>query len=51
MSSSSDGSCVIGIGEIVAIVLSWGTHHSVAWAILHIMCGWLYVIYWLIVYA
>ena len=35
----------IGLGSILAIVLSWSRNKSVLWAILHAILGWLYVIY------
>ena len=38
----------IGIGGVLAIVLSWGVNHSILWAVLHGCCGWFYVIYYLI---
>ncbi len=38
----------IGVGVVLAIILSWTTNHSILWAILHGLCGWLYVIYWAI---
>lgn len=38
-------SCGIGIGSVIAIVLSWSTNHSILWAIVHGMFGWLYVLY------
>jgi len=48
--SSRESSCTasggIGIGAVLAVVLSWIANHSVGWAILHFFCGWLYVIYW-----
>ena len=37
-----------GIGSIIAAILSWTTNHDVVWCILHIFCGWFYVIYWYI---
>ena len=40
----------IGIGAVIAIILSWTVNHSILWCILHGMCGWLYVIYWVITY-
>ena len=40
------GSGGIGIGTIGAALLSWCTHHSVLWAVLHAVLGWLYIIYW-----
>ena len=41
----------IGLGTIAAAVLSWTTWHSVGWAIIHAIFGWLYVIYYLIAYG
>lgn len=38
----------IGLGAIIAVVLSWSANHSVLWAILHGILGWFYVIYYLI---
>lgn len=38
----------VGIGCVLAIVLSYTTNASVGWAILHGICGWFYVIYWAI---
>ena len=37
-----------GIGTILAVLLSWTTWHSIGWAIINGIFGWLYVIYWLI---
>ena len=39
------------IGCGVACALSWITNHSIGWAITHFLCGWLYVIWNLIVYG
>jgi len=36
----------IGIGNVLAVIISWGANHSVIWAIMHGVLGWLYVIYW-----
>jgi len=41
----------IGIGVVIACILSWTVNHSVLWCIIHALCSWLYVIYWLIVYG
>lgn len=38
----------IGLGGLLAVLLSWVVNHSVLWCILHFICGWFYVIYWLI---
>jgi hypothetical protein len=34
-----------GIGNWVAIFLSWHLNKSVMWAIFHAVCGWAYVVY------
>ncbi|HMK02943.1 MAG TPA: hypothetical protein VK489_02075 [Ferruginibacter sp.] len=39
----------VGLGTIVAVVVSWNRNKSVLWAIIHGILGWLYVIYVLIV--
>lgn len=38
----------IGIGAVLAMILSWTTNKSIFWAILHGIFGWLYVIYYVI---
>ena len=38
----------IGLGSILAIVLSWSRNNSVLWAIIHAIFGWLYVIYFVL---
>ena len=47
---SSNGGCGggIGIGTIIAVLLSWSLHHSILWAAIHGFFGWLYVVYYLI---
>jgi len=40
----------IGLGVVIAVVLSWTTWHSLGWAILHGLFGWAYVIWWMIFY-
>lgn len=42
--SKSSGGC-FGIGSIIALVLSIALNGSFWWAIFHLLCGWLYVIY------
>lgn len=44
-SSSSSG---VGLGAIVAAILSWTKWHSVLWLIIHAIFGWFYVIYYLV---
>jgi hypothetical protein len=39
----------IGLGTIIAVVVSWSRNKSVLWAIIHGLLGWLYVIYAVIV--
>ena len=39
----------VGLGTIIAVVLSWNRNQSILWAIIHGILGWLYVIYVLIV--
>ena len=38
----------IGFGSALAMVISFTTHHSVLWAIIHGILSWLYVIYYII---
>ena len=37
----------VGFGSALAIVISFTTHKSVLWAIIHGIFGWLYVVYFL----
>lgn len=39
----------VGLGTIVAVVVSWSRNKSILWAIIHGLFGWLYVIYALLV--
>lgn len=39
----------VGLGTVIAVVISWSRNKSVLWAIIHGILGWLYVIYALIV--
>ena len=39
----------IGIGTIISVVISYDLYHNVFWAFLHGLCGWFYVIYYLLV--
>ncbi len=37
---------VIGtVGISLAAILSWSRNASIAWAIFHALCGWIYVIF------
>lgn len=37
----------IGLGAILAVIISWSINYSVLWAILHGFFGWLYVLYYI----
>jgi hypothetical protein len=40
---------VFGVfGSMLAITISWSLNKSLFWAIIHGLCGWLYVIYYAI---
>jgi len=39
----SDG---VGLGAVLAVVLSWDRNRSILWAIFHGICTWVYVIWW-----
>ena len=38
----------VGLGTIIAVVVSWNRNKSILWAIIHGILGWLYIIYILI---
>ena len=40
----------ISFGSCLAMVISYTAWHSIPWAILHGILGWLYVIYYVIKY-
>jgi len=33
----------IGLGSVIAVLLTWTVHHSIIWAIIGAALGWLYV--------
>ena len=39
----------VGLGTVIAVVISWNRNRSILWAIIHGILGWLYIIYVLIV--
>jgi len=41
----------IGLGSVIAFILSYCTWHSIGWAFLHFIFGWLYILYFAIVYT
>ena len=40
----------ISFGSALAIVVSYAANQSIGWAILHGMCSWLYILYYIIKY-
>jgi len=40
----------VGLGSVIAAILSYVKWHSIGWAIVHGVLGWVYVVYYLIVY-
>ena len=38
----------VGLGNVVAAILSWSANHSVLWCILHGFYAWFYVVYYLV---
>ncbi|EOR29206.1 hypothetical protein KRE40_00205 [Elizabethkingia meningoseptica] len=39
----------LGLGAIIAVVISWDRNKSILWAIIHGILGWIYVIYYAII--
>jgi hypothetical protein len=39
MATNIEVSSGVGIGTVIAIILSWTVNHSVLWAIIHALCG------------
>lgn len=48
MARSSTTSGGIGIGGVIAGICSWTANHSILWCIFHVLCSWLYVIYYVL---
>jgi hypothetical protein len=38
----------VSFGSALAIAISWSTHHSIFWAIIHGILSWIYVVYFAI---
>ena len=38
----------LGTGAVLAMIISWSLNHSIFWALLHGILGWIYVIYYAI---
>jgi len=41
----SKGGAGVTVGAAIAVVVSWSLNHSILWAFVHSLFGWLYVIY------
>ncbi len=46
MDNTSSG---VGLGTVIAVVVSWTVNHSVFWAIVHGIFGWFYLVYYMLV--
>ena len=48
MSTGSSASVTIGmgLGNMIAVAISWSINHSILWAFLHGLFGWWYVLYY-----
>jgi hypothetical protein len=49
--SSTTSGGGIGIGVVLAVILSYLKWHSILWAIVHGFFGWFYVIYYALTYG
>jgi hypothetical protein len=38
----------VGLGNIIAVVISWSANQSIFWLLVHGFLGWFYVLYYLI---
>ncbi|MBL0236615.1 MAG: hypothetical protein IPQ02_08415 [Saprospiraceae bacterium] len=38
----------VGLGTVIAVILSWSRNQSILWAIFHGILNWIYVIYFAI---
>lgn len=45
MSDNDSAGCGIGMGSVVAVVISVALNHSFWWGLLHFIFGWAYVLY------
>lgn len=37
----------LSLGSMIAVTISWSVNHSVVWAVVHGLCSWFYVVYYL----
>jgi hypothetical protein len=49
--ASKTSAGLIGMGQVLAIILSWTVNKSILWCILHFFCSWIYVLYWVFAYS
>ena len=47
--SNTAASAGVGMGAVLAALISWEETHSLLWTIFHMIGGWIYVIYSLII--
>lgn len=48
MDNSNAGGYGLGLGTVIAAILSWSVNHSILWMILHGIFSWFYVIYYVL---
>jgi hypothetical protein len=51
MSDSVNVSTGLGLGNLIAVIISFMVWKHIGWAILHGILGWFYVFYYLIKYG
>jgi len=44
-------SLLLIMGQTLSIVLSWNINHSLIWAIVHGLCNWFYVLYYILQFS
>lgn len=45
MANHSSTTAGVGLGTVIAVIISWSANHSILWAIIHGMLSWIYVVY------
>jgi hypothetical protein len=38
----------LGLGNVIAAIVSWSVNHSILWALVHGLFGWFYLIYYVL---
>ena len=46
--SSNSGCLIEAIGLMLSMAMSYISNGSIIWAVIHAICGWIYVIYWVV---